>query len=141
MTEATDELVKALRGVPMFSALSDDELATVLADATVEEFPSGQDIVTQGDAADSFFLILEGRARVIIDAKERRTQGPGQSFGEMALLDEEPRSATVRADTDVRGLVLPSEAFLGLLERNWPITRKVMANLSRRLRNVDRAGG
>jgi CRP/FNR family transcriptional regulator, cyclic AMP receptor protein len=130
--------VAALKAVPLFVGLSDDELRAVLADAAIEQFPAGVDIVTQDDRADSFFLILEGRAKVIIDGKSRRTQGPGQSFGEMALLDDEPRSATVRAETDVTGLVIPSETFLQLLQHSWPITKKVMANLSRRLRHLDR---
>ncbi|HUQ40841.1 MAG TPA: cyclic nucleotide-binding domain-containing protein [Acidimicrobiales bacterium] len=135
-----DDQVAALRVVPLFGGLSDKELLSVLVDAQDRVYAAGQDIVTQGDAGDWFFLILEGRAKVLIDGAPRRTLGPGQYFGEMSLIDQEPRSATVRAEADVRGLSIPSATFLGILEHNWSIARKVMANLSRRLRSHDREG-
>ena len=132
------EVIDALRKVPLFAGLSDADLGEVAANAVEENYKAGQDIVTQGDTTGPFFLILEGRCEVRIDGKPRRQMGPGQYFGEMALLDDEPRSATVRADTDVRGIALPPWEFLGLLESNFAITRKVMASLSRRIRIVDR---
>ncbi len=133
----TEEQATALRKVPLFAGLSDADLLAVSESATEERYPAGQDIVSQGDTTGSFFLILEGRCKVSIDGKPRRTMGPGQYFGEMSLLDEEPRSATVRAETDVRGIALPPAEFLGLLEANWPIARKVMASMSRRLRQLN----
>ena len=135
------ELASALRKVPLFSGLTDDDLEAVVRDATEEQFPPGQDIVTQGDSTGPFFLILEGRCKVMIDGQERRMMGPGQYFGEMTLLDNEPRSATVRAETTVRGLAIPPWDFLALLEENFGIARKVMANLSRRIRRHDRDAG
>jgi len=134
----TGEQAAALRKVPLFAGLSDGDLAAIAENATEETYAAGQDIITQGDTTGPFFLILEGRCNVLIDGKPRRTVGAGQYFGEMSLLDEEPRSATVRADTDVRGIALPPWDFLALLEHNWPIARKLMANMSRRLRQHNR---
>lgn len=134
----TEEQAAALRKVPLFAGLSDRDLEKITENASEEHFEAGQDIVTQGDTTGPFFLILEGRCKVTIDGKPKRTLGPGQYFGEMALLDDEPRSATVRAETAVRGIALPPWDFLALLEANWPIARKVMASLSRRLRQYNR---
>ena len=130
-----------LRRVPLFGGMTDAELEAVLADAEAREYAPGQDIVSQGDVGDSFFLVLQGRARVLLDGKPRRTVGPGHYVGEMALLDAEPRSATVRAETDVRGLTIPADAFLSMLEGNWAMARKVLAHMSRRVRSADRADG
>lgn len=134
----TEEQAAALKKVPLFAGLSDDDLVALTRNATEERYQPGQDIITQGDTTGPFFLILDGRCTVNIDGKPRRTVGAGQYFGEMSLIDEEPRSATVRAETAVRGIALPPWDFLALLEENWPIARKVMASLSRRLRGFDR---
>lgn len=133
-----DELIAALKKVPLFTGLTDEDLASLTQDAEEKTYAEGQDIITQGDAGGPFFLILEGRAKVMIDGQERRAVGPGQYFGEYSLIDGEPRSATVRAESDVRGVAIPSWNFLSILEENFSIARKFMANMSRRLRAIER---
>src|SRR5688500_1714788 len=129
-----DNRVEPLRKVPLFSGLSDQELETLLEQAEERTYRPGQDLVTQGDVSGPFFLLYEGRCEVTVDGHPRRKVGPGQYFGDMSLIDGEPRSATVRAETPVRGLAIHAEAFFGILETNFGVARKIMANLSRRAR-------
>lgn len=133
-----DSRLDALRKVPLFSGLTDGELAAVLENSEERSYRPGQDLVTQGDVSGPFFLLYEGRCQVTVNGHPRRKVGPGQYFGDMALIDGEPRSATVRAETEVRGLAIHAEAFFGLLEGNFAVARKIMANLSRRARAAER---
>ncbi|HUR49010.1 MAG TPA: cyclic nucleotide-binding domain-containing protein [Acidimicrobiales bacterium] len=136
MTE--DSRLEALRKVPLFSGLTDIELETLLEHSEERAYRPGQDLVTQGDSSGPFFLLYEGRCQVTVNGRPKRKVGPGQYFGDMALIDGEPRSATVRAETEVRGLAIHAEAFFGILEGNFAVTRKIMANLSRRARAAER---
>lgn len=133
-----DESAQALRAVPLFAGLSDKELKAVARDVKEERFGAGEDLVVEGQHGGPFFLILDGEASLIVNGRARKRLGPGDYFGEMALLDREPRSATVRTETDVRVLTATSWNFLALLEENWPVTRKVLAELSRRIRVLDK---
>jgi CRP/FNR family transcriptional regulator, cyclic AMP receptor protein len=139
MAGVAEDRLESLRKVPLFGGLSDSELEALLQDAMERTFRPGQDLVTQGDASGPFFLLYEGRCKVLVDGKEKRVIGPGQYFGDMALIDGEPRSATVRAETEVKGLAVPAETFFGILESNFNVARKIMANLSRRARAAERA--
>ena len=130
--------MEALRKVPLFSGLTDQELSTLLDGSEERTYRPGQDLVTQGDASGPFFLLYEGRCQVTVDGHPRRVMGPGQYFGDMALIDGQPRSATVRAETEVRGLAIPADGFFGILESNFGVARKIMANLSRRARAAER---
>lgn len=137
-TPVPAEQLENLRGVPLFAGLSDAELEALLRDSVECTYLPGQDLVTQGDASGPFFLLLDGRCQVLVDGSVRRAMGPSQYFGDMALIDSEPRSATVRAETDVRALAIPAEGFFALLESNFRVARKIMANLSRRARAAER---
>src|SRR5918996_1128403 len=96
----TSPAVDRLQGVPLFSALSKKELEQVDRAADELDVKTGQEVVTQGRTGHEFFLILSGEARVQRDGKDVATLGPDQYFGELALLDREPRSASVIAKTD-----------------------------------------
>ena len=133
-----EDRAEALRKVPLFSGLTDPELETVLENAEERTYRRGQDLVTQGDSSGPFFLLYEGKCQVTVDGHPRRVIGPGQYFGDMALIDGEPRSATVRAETEVRGLAIHPESFFAILQTNFGVTRKIMANLSRRARAAER---
>ena len=132
-----DQLLDALKRVPLLSDLSRKDLERVAADGREEMYSTGQDIVTQGDSGGPFFMLLEGRAQILRDGKVRRTLEPGAYFGEMSLVDHKPRSATVRAETNVRGLAIPSYSFMAMLESNFSLAKKVMAHLSNRVRELD----
>ncbi len=129
--------VGVLRGVPMFRELSERELRAVRAQMREESFEPGDEIVTEGRPGGRFYLIVEGRARVFIRGRTRNRLGPGAFFGEVSLLDGGGRTATVRADGDVKVLSMASWNFLGLLEEHWPLARKVLMELCRRVRELD----
>jgi CRP-like cAMP-binding protein len=126
-----------LKSVPLFADLSKGELKDVAAAAREELYSPGQDIVTEGQSGGPFFCITEGRADVYVGEKKINDLGPGSYFGEMALLEGGTRSATIRAETHVKALAISSWNFLALLQDNWDIAKKVLAVLSRRVRELE----
>jgi CRP/FNR family transcriptional regulator len=132
--------VDVLKSVPLFDGLSKSELKHVAKDAAREElFSPGQVLVQQGTKGGTFFVIVEGRAKVVRDGKTMRTLGPGSYFGEMALLDGGPRSASIIAETRVKALGIAPWNFLAMLEENFSMTRKILAELSLRVRTLERS--
>ena len=131
--------VDVLSSVPLFQGLSKGELRHVADEFRDEMYSPGQDIVTEGQSGGPFFCITEGRVNVVVEGKKVNELGPGAYFGEMALLEGGTRSATIRAETHVKALAITSWNFLALLEGNWEITKKVLAQLSRRVRELERS--
>jgi CRP/FNR family cyclic AMP-dependent transcriptional regulator len=128
-----------LANVPLFEGLSRRELNSILNVAKEIAHDEGHDVVEEGATGVGFHLILEGEAHVLIGGRKRATLRPGDYFGEMSLLDGGPRSATVRASTPVRTLALTSWAFMPLLDKTPSIARKLLQEMSKRLRNLERA--
>jgi len=116
--------MEVLRKVPLFSGLSESDLAA-FADLTRERsYPKGSVIVFEDDPGDALFLVAAGQVKVVLIAEDGRevilsVLGEGSFFGEMAVIDEEPRSAHVIAMDDSSLLVLRREDFQARL-RNWP---------------------
>ena len=133
---AKTDAAAVLKSVPLFGALSRNELNDIVELGREELFSPGQDIVTEGQAGGPFFCITEGRADVIVHGKKVRELAPGSHFGEMALFEGTPRSATIRANTHVKALAITSWNFLALLQDNWDITKKVLGELSRIIREL-----
>ena len=96
-------------------------------------------MVREGEAGGGLFLILEGQATVTVGSHERVSLGPGDYFGEISLLDDEPRSATVTANGPLRALFLFSFTFRPLLREHFEVTEKIILRLCQRLRAADRA--
>lgn len=134
---ARKDATEVLKAVPLFSGLSRGELKEIADGAREELFSPNQDIVTEGQAGGPFFCITEGRADVVVDGKKVGDLGPGSYFGEMSLLEGGQRSATIRATTHVKALAITSWNFLAILQENWDITKKVLAELSRRVRDLE----
>ncbi len=86
------------------------------------EVPAGEAIVRQGSPADKFFILVEGEAEVVRDEQQVDTLGPGQLFGEVAIIRDQPRSASVRALSDAKLLGLDREAFRDLIAQSMEIT-------------------
>ena len=126
-----------LQGVPLFSALSKRDLKTVEQAADRIEVPAGREVVSEGRTGHEFFLILDGKASVTRDNRKVADLGPGDYFGEMAVLDQGPRTATVVADTDMNLLVLGQREFAGLISTVPGLAGKLMRSLAGRLRDAD----
>ena len=107
-----EEHFALLRGDPIFEPLPLATLERLSHDLVAVEAAEGQDVITQGDVGDRFYLIESGEVEVLQDGARRRRQGPGESFGEIALLRGDPRSATVRAVRLTQLLALDREHFI-----------------------------
>jgi CRP-like cAMP-binding protein len=127
---------EVLGALPLFSHLKPRQLRGIAKLATVEDYPPGEVIVQAGEQDDSFYLVLEGRAKVLGKSRGLR---PGDFFGEMALIDGGPRSATITAATDVRTMILPRRAFLEALRQDPSIALAIMETLAGRVRRLERA--
>jgi CRP-like cAMP-binding protein len=132
-----DEKARHLQKVPMLAECSQRQLRRVAAIARVVEAPAGSVLTRTGEPGEEFFLILDGAATVDVPGRRRSRLGPSDFFGEMSLLDGEPRSATVTADTDVRLLVIVRRNFQALLREVPELTQTILAVLSRRLRRAE----
>jgi CRP-like cAMP-binding protein len=123
--------------VPIFSNCTAEEIAAIAGVAQESFFQPGQIIVTQGTPGQAFYLLTAGRVEILRDGTSLGAFGPGDFFGEMSLLDQAPRSATIRAIDQVSCLMLSSWDFKALLERHPSIAIKLLEVLSRRLRVAD----
>ena len=132
-----------IRRVPLFSMLTEAQ-ATAVADAVVKRrFKRGEMIVEQGKKSNALFILLNGRARVLTaDGRGREvilaTLQPGDHIGEMSLIDNEPHSATVRAEVQADVLMLGRMEFARCLPENSSMAYAVMRGLVQRLRHADR---
>lgn len=122
----------------MFSSLSKKELRLVSGVAELLDVPAGTDIVQQGESANDFFLILSGSVTVRRDGRVVAALSAGDYFGEMALLDEGPRTATVTSEDHCQLLVIGRREFASLLDEVPAIGQKLLVHLAGRLRDADR---
>jgi CRP-like cAMP-binding protein len=113
----TLQAVAELAELPSFSHLEPDELSDLLAHGDWMTFPPGETIVAQGEPGDAFYALRSGQVEVLTDSEEPKVLGPGSYFGEVALLMDVPRTATVRARTPVRAFRLDRDGFDRLLAK------------------------
>ncbi len=131
-----------LATVDLFSSLDKKELQTLAKSSQERTYSAGTKLFAQGDSGSGLYILKSGKVSISqqngeneVD-KEINTVGAGEAFGEMALLDDQPRSATVTAVEDVTALLLPVWEFRGILKAHPDIALKLLASLSRRLRKV-----
>jgi CRP/FNR family transcriptional regulator len=129
--------IEMLAKVPLFSGCTDDELEQIGRLGTVITTGGGTHLTTQGGAGHEFLLLRSGHAECLRDGSLVARFGPGDSFGELALLDGGSRNATVVATDDVEVLVLSHGEFNDLLDRAPSIARKLLVELVRRQRLAD----
>lgn len=129
--------VEQLREVALFSACTDRELAQVVRAMDEISVAAGKQIVAEGTAGHDFYLIVSGGATVSRDGTSVTDLGPGQYFGEMALLDGAPRNATVTANEPTDLLVLGQREFAAVLDGSPGVARKLLTNMAARLREAD----
>jgi CRP/FNR family transcriptional regulator, cyclic AMP receptor protein len=135
-----------LKAVPLFASLPDDQLHMLATVVTRRSAPRASTIMGAGDATDSLYIVLSGRLKVMMsdsDGKEviLAILGPGEFFGEMGLIDDEPRSASVVTLEPCELLSVAKRDFRKCMAENFEMSMAVMRGLVRRLREADRKIG
>lgn len=128
-----------LRGVPLFSGMTDRALAAVAELGEEVTFEAGDRVVTEGEPGDAFFVILDGTASVVVGARAVSSLGPGDTLGEISLVDGRPRSATVTSETRVRAVVIRRPGFERLMDDFPPVRLGVLMSLTERIRSDEHA--
>jgi len=128
-----DARLDRLRSVPLFASCTDKELTFIASRADEVDIPTDRVLTEKGKSGGDFFIILEGKAEVEA-VQGKRTLGPGDFFGEIALIDNGPRTATVKAATPMRCLVLGHSQFRDVLHQNGEIAVKILRAVTERLR-------
>ena len=129
-----DQMADVIRSVPLFAECSKKELSLLAGIAEERDAAAGDVIVREGESGIGLEIILEGQVRVEIGGETRRHLGPGAFFGEIALLDGGPRSATVVAETEVRLLAVPAWSFNATIKSEPSIAVTMLREVARRLR-------
>jgi CRP/FNR family transcriptional regulator, cyclic AMP receptor protein len=128
-----DTKAEALGRTTLFSTLSKKDLSALARVTEDLEVPEGKLLCREGETGREFFVILDGEAEVTKNGNRIATLGPGDFFGEIALVEHRPRTATVAAKTDLRFFVLTSQAFWSLLDHQPEVQRAVLRCLAVRL--------
>ena len=129
-----NEKTDLLKRVPLFADCSRSELEQIAQLADEIDLSEGKELTRLGGAGHEFFVLLEGEADVSQDGRNINTLGAGDFFGEIALVEDVPRTATVTATTPVRVLVITDRAFRQLLEKQPELERKVLVALAERVK-------
>ena len=128
--DAKTDLIKS---VPLFAHCSRGELAEIAAIADELDIAEGKELMTEGDRGREFYVLLDGTADVTQGGERINQLGPGDFFGEIALVWQSPRTATVTTTSRARALVITERSFRGLLDHQPEIERKVLEALAARL--------
>jgi CRP/FNR family transcriptional regulator, cyclic AMP receptor protein len=133
-----DKKVEALKRAPLFEGLSRKELTQLARVSEDLEIPEGTVLTKEGEIGHEFFVIVEGDTEVKRKGKNLGTRGAGDFIGEIALLEQIPRTATVKAKTPLRVFVLTSKDFRHLLEESPNVERKVLRTLAKRVADLSK---
>jgi CRP/FNR family cyclic AMP-dependent transcriptional regulator len=128
-----NQKIELISNVPLFARLSRGELKELAMLADEIDLRQGKEMTRQGLPGREFFVLLEGNAEVRRSGRKINTLGPGDFFGEIALVSREPRTATVTATSPVRALVITDRSFRRLLDESPQVKTKVMEAMARRL--------
>jgi CRP-like cAMP-binding protein len=126
-----------IKEAKLFQGLPDSEMRSVEKQLKTVRHPAGHEIVVRGEGGVGFMVITDGSVSVNTVQGRVRKLGPGDSFGEMALLDHEGRSATITADTDVTLATIPEWNFKPFLKEHPEVAYRLLQTLSRRVRQAD----
>jgi CRP/FNR family transcriptional regulator, cyclic AMP receptor protein len=128
--------VETLRKVPLFSELGDRELERLASHFRERTFPEGSTVTEEGATGTGFFIVADGNATVSVGGEQKATLGTGDYFGEIALVDEGTRSATITAATDLRCFGLTAWEFRPFVEEHPQVAWPLLKMLARRLREA-----
>jgi CRP/FNR family cyclic AMP-dependent transcriptional regulator len=143
---ATTVSTAVLKTVPLFASCPEEQLRMLTTVVTRKSAPRSTTIMAGGDPTDSLYIVLSGRLKVMMSDSEGKEVilailGPGEIFGEMGLIDDEPRSATVISIEPCELLSITKRDFKKCLQENFEMTMAVMRGLVKRLREADRKIG
>lgn len=133
------ETTLALSVVPLFGGFSKRDLNRLAEEADLVSFPPGTTIVEEGLLGETMFVVLAGEAKVVQGTRRLGTVRPGDFFGEVALLDGAPRSASVVAETPLEALRLYRRTLFRMLEAEPQLALKILDSLVRRVRDLTRS--
>jgi len=142
MPATSEDTIALLHRVPVFSTLGADDLARVAEVAVPRSFRAGQVVFREGDASDTCYVVRRGRARAVRAHSDGRSItlanfGPGDIFGELAMFDDERRSATIETLDDTEAIAILGRDMRRLLREHADIAVKLIAALGRRLRETN----
>ena len=142
MAATSEDTIALLRAVPVFSELGEDELARVAEVAVPRQFVAGEVVFREGDESSTCYVVRNGRARAVREHPDGRSItlanfGPGDIFGELAMFDDERRSATIETLEDTEAIAILGGDMRRLLSEHAEIAVKLLASLGRRLRETN----
>ncbi len=135
----TKQLMNVLGAVPLFEGLSKKQLKKVADLAEVAAYMAGAKIVEQGIVGDSFYVVLTGQGKVVANGRTVNHLLPGDHFGEISLLDGEPRSASVVSETQMTLVVITQKQFFAMLAKDPEVSICLLEGLARAVRRMDRS--
>lgn len=130
----SDHKIEALGRVPLFAGCSRKDLEFLITRTDEVDVAAGQALIKQGSPGDTFYLLLDGRASVQVDGRDRPPLGPGSFFGEISILDRGPATATVVTLTPARLMVMSHAQFRDAIKANDQLLAQVMSVMAERLR-------
>jgi CRP/FNR family transcriptional regulator, cyclic AMP receptor protein len=139
MATTREDVIPTLEKMPLFRDVSGRELRDVAARFDDATYLAGHGVLTEGMTGPEFFIILDGTASVLIDDQVVATLGPGDFFGEVAALDGGPRTASVRAETQLRTVTLPVNGLRQFLLDHPVVAINLLPEIVRRFRNATTA--
>ena len=139
MPLSKNEKIDLLRRIPLFAECTKAELIEVAISADEREVATGQSLTEEGQRGQEFFILVEGAVTVRRNGRKLADLGPGDWFGEIAILTYKPRTATVTATSPVRLLVISDRAFRRVVETTPRIALKVLRNVAERLEHDARS--
>jgi CRP/FNR family transcriptional regulator, cyclic AMP receptor protein len=135
------QVMDRLAGYPVFSRCTEKELRSLAGMGTALDVEAGHVLTSEGRRGVEFFVILEGTATCTIGGTEVARLGPGEFFGEMSLLEPQPRSATVVAATPMQVLVIDAREFATMLSTAPSATKQLLRTMAQRLRTAQAGTG
>jgi CRP/FNR family transcriptional regulator, cyclic AMP receptor protein len=139
--DRSDGIEERLERVPLFQGLTKKDLKLISQLTTYLEEPAGTVLIEEGKSGYEFIIVLDGEVEVTQGGQLIASRGAGDFFGEIALLDHRPRTATVRAKTPVAIQVINRGEFAGLLADVPEIASKIMTTMAERLADLERSAG